>query len=307
MNPIYIDFLNAFSVMIQQTKNMPLPEARTTSTNFFIRDVIKEPIYQVDNTIIPGVDGNAIPLRIFTPLEGDHLPVLLFFHGGGWAFGSIEDSDPLCRQIANRGKCIVILVAYRLAPENQFPKGLEDCYAATKWAYENAESIGADNSRIAVGGESCGANLAAAVTLMARDRDEFKLKFQLLMYPVLTNELNKKVYEESLDQSFITYDVITMFWNLYLANPEEGNTPYASPLKAKSLAKLPSAYILTAEFDPLHVEGEVYAKRLKEFNVSVKYKKYLGAIHSFLSLPVPDLPVFKEALQDIQEELTHFL
>lgn len=129
----------------------------------------------------------------------------------------------------------------------------------------------------------------------------------LLLYPVTTNELNKTVYKESPDQSFITFDAMSMFWNLYLANPEDGNNAYASPLKAKSLADLPTTYIVTGEFDPLHVEGEAYAKRLKEFNVSVKSKRYLGAIHYFLSLPIQHLPVNQEALKDIQAELSHSL
>lgn len=307
MNPIYLEFFRAFSLMLVQTQNMSLPESRAASTHFFTQNVVKEPIYQVNDRIISGTDGNSIPIRFFTPLEGQNLPILLFFHGGGWAFGSIKDADSLCRQLANRAKCIVVAVDYRLSPENQFPKGLEDCYAATKWVFENSNSFGGDNSRIAVAGESCGANLAAAVALMSRDKEEFKLNFQLLLYPVTTNEINKKVYQESPDQSFITFDVISMFWDLYLANPEDGNSPYASPLKAKDLNKLPPTYIVTAEFDPLHVEGEAYAKRLEEFNVSVKNKRYPGAIHSFLSLPIQDLPERQEALKDVQKELMQHL
>ncbi len=308
MNPIYLEFLKAFSLMAMQSQQLSLTESRAASTHFFTRNSVKETVYQVDDTNISGTDGNSIPLRIFTPLEtADHLPVLLFFHGGGWAFGSIEDADPFCRRLANRTKCIVISVDYRLAPENQFPKGLEDCYAATKWVYQNASYLGGDHRRIAVGGESCGANLAAAVALMSRDRAELNLKFQLLLYPVTTNEIDKKGYRESLDQSFITRDAMSLFWSLYLANPKDGNHPYASPLKAESLAKLPPAYIVTAEFDPLHVEGEAYARRLQEFNVPVRSKRYLGAIHNFLSLPIQDLPERQEGMRDIQEELERFL
>ncbi len=306
MNSIYVEFLKAFSLLLVQTQGMSLPECRAASTHFFTQNVVKEPVYQINDTTILGGDGNSIPLRVFTP-EGHHLPILLFFHGGGWVFGSIEGSDSFCRQIANRGNCIVIAVDYRLAPENQFPKGLEDCYAAVKWAYENAEAFDGDSSRIAVGGESAGANLAAAVALISRDRAEFKLNFQLLLYPVTTNEINEKPYKESLDQSFITFDAMLMFWNLYLAHPEDGDNPYASPLKAKNLEKLPPAFIITAEHDPLHIEGEAYARRLKEFNVVVKSKRYLGAIHNFLSLPVQNLPERQEAWQDIQEELASFL
>lgn len=303
MNPIYLEFFKAFSLVVAETKDLSLPESRAASTQFFTQNVVKEPIYQVNDTTIQGTDNNPIPLRIFTPLEESNLPVLLFFHSGGWVFGGIEEADALCRQIANRAKCIVVAVDYRLAPEHQFPKGLEDCYAATKWAYENAGMFGGDHSCIAVGGESCGANLAAAVALMSRDKAELELKFQLLLYPVTTNEMNKDVYRKSKDQSFITFNAMSMFWSLYLKNPEDGNHPYASPLKAKSLAKLPPAFVVTAEFDPLHAEGEAYANRLKEFNVSVKSKRYSGAIHSFLSLPIQELPERREALQDIQKEL----
>lgn len=304
MNPIYLQFFKVFSTIVKKSKNLSLPESRIVSTHFFTQNVSKEPVYQIIDKNIIGSDNNVIPLRIFIPVEQKELPVLLFFHPGGWTFGSIEESDPLCRRIANVTNCIVVSVDYRLAPENKFPKGLEDCYAATKWVYENAKSFGGDGSRIAVGGESCGANLAAAVTMMTRDRSEFKLKFQLLLYPAMTNDLNKKVYAESKDHSFITFDAMTMFWNFYLENPDDGNNPYASTLKAIDLSNLPEAFIITAECDPLCTEGEAYAKRLREFNVPVQNKRYLGAVHSFLSLPIVDLPERKEALSDIKRELS---
>ncbi len=304
MNPIYIEFFKAFSMLLMQCQNMPLPESRAASTQFFTQNVTKEPVYQINNTSILGPDNNTIPVRTFIPFEEKGLPVLLFFHGGGWAFGSIEDNDPLCRKIANRAKCIVVSVEYRLAPENQFPKGLEDCYAATKWVHDNASTFGGDPSRIAVGGESAGANLATAVALLSRDRKEFELKYQLLLYPATTNDLDPKTYAESMDQSFITFDAMSLFWNLYLEKPQDGNSPYASPLKAENLANLPPAFIVTGEFDPLRTEGEAYAQRLQEFNVPVKCKRYLGAIHGFLSTPVQDLPERLDALQDIQEQLT---
>lgn len=303
MNPIYTEFFKAFALMLMQTQNMSLPESRAASTHFFTKDVVKEPIYNVLSKTIPGPDSNAIPIRIFTPSNQKNLPVLMFFHSGGWAFGSIEDADALCRQIANRGKCIVVAVDYRLSPENQFPKGLEDCYCATKWVYKNAKSFGGDSTRIAVGGESCGANLAATLTLMTRDKGEFTLKYQLLLYPVTTNALDESVYKTSRDQSFITFGVMGMFWNMYLKDPKDGENPYASPLKADNLNNLPPAYIVTAENDALHVEGEAYAERLREAHVHVKSKKYKGAIHSFLSLPIAELPEKTEALQDIQHAL----
>lgn len=307
MNPAYIEFFTAFSSLVAKSRNLSLNDSRAVSTSFFTENTIKEPIHKIINKSIIGPDGNQIPLRIYIPQDGKAVPVLLFFHGGGWVFGSIEDSDDICRHIANSTKCIVISVGYRLAPENPFPKGLDDCYAATKWVTENAMTFGGDPTRVAVSGESAGANLAAAVAMMARDKAELTLKLQLLLYPVTTNEMDAGMYAKSLDQTFITFDAMKIFWRMYLEKAEDGDNPYASPLKARNLENLPPAFIVTAEFDPLHNEAEAYAKRLKEFNVPVTCKRYLGAVHSFLSLPVKELPERKEAFDDIQRTMKNVM
>lgn len=303
MNPVYLEFFQAFSLLLTKSEGLSLPDSRALSTEFFTKGVVKEAVYKIDDRTVFGLDNNDIPIRVYRPSDKSSLPTLLFFHSGGWAFGSIDDADALCRQIANRAACIVISIDYRLAPENHFPKGLEDCYEVTKWTFQNAEKIGCDATRIGVSGESCGANLAAALTLMAREKGEFNLKYQLLIYPVMTNELLRYCYSSSLDQTYITYDVMKLFWNMYVLDPKEGDHPFASPLKAQSLANLPPAFVVTAENDPLHVEGEAYLSRLKDAGVVARGKRYPGAIHSFLSLPINVLPEREEALRDICEEL----
>lgn len=305
MHAIYTEFLTQFSALISQTIDLPLPKSRAASTRFMTQNKVVEPLHSVTNRTIPGPDGNQLPVRIYTPASHPNLPILIFFHGGGWVFGGLEEPDALCREISRLVNCIIVSVDYRLAPENPFPKALEDCYAATLWVHKNASSFGGDPSRVAIGGESAGGNLAAAVALMVRDRRECFLKYQLLLYPVMTNNLDKKLYSDSVDQTFITFDAMTFFWSLYLPNEDDRNNPYASPLKATNLLDLPPAYIVTAEFDPLYAEGEAYAEKLKDFGVQVTSKRYKGAIHGFLSLPVQELPLRVEAMSDIQNKLIH--
>lgn len=303
MNPVYRQFLEQFSEIATKTKNVSLDESRVASTQFMIKNRKAISIHDVTDQGIPGPDGNRIQLRIYTPVPDHNLPILIFFHGGGWVFGGLEEPDALCREISKLVNCIVVSVDYRLAPENPFPCALEDCYTATLWAHKNARLLGGDSSRIAVGGESAGGNLAAAVALMARDKGKFFLRYQLLLYPVMTNDLDKKVYSDSIDQTFITLDAMTFFWGSYLQKVEEKNNFYASPLKARTLSGLPEAYIVTAEFDPLCMEAVSYAKKLEECCVKVNCKRYMGAIHGFLSLPVEELPVKMEAIRDIQNSL----
>lgn len=180
---------------------------------------------------------------------------------------------------------MVVSVDYRLAPEHKFPAAAEDSYAAAKWAAENAASIGVDPSRIAVGGDSAGGNLAAVVALMARDKHEISIAYQMLIYPVTNHSYATESYTENADGYLLTKDSMEWFWNHYLRNEEDGKNPYASPLQAKDLSGLPPALVLTGEFDPLRDEGEAYAERLKEAGVPVEAKRYDGMIHGFFWMP----------------------
>ena len=239
-----------------------------------------EPVAQTHDRTVAG-PGGPIPLRVYVP-EGDApLPVLVYFHGGGWVIGSIATHDVTCRQIANAAGCLVVSVDYRLAPEHKYPAAVDDAYAATAWVFEHAASIGADPRRVAVGGDSSGGNLAAAVSLMARDRGSFRLAFQLLVYPIVDYDLNTPSYRENADGYLLTRDTMRWFWECYLEREEDGRHPYASPLRAEDLRGLPPALVITAEYDPLRDEGEAYAVRLRRAGVPVTQTRYDGMIHAF--------------------------
>lgn len=243
-----------------------------------------EPVAKVDDRLIPGPAGQ-IAVRIYTPQGGGPFPVLVFFHGGGFALGSIETHDELCRALTNAAGCIAVSVDYRLAPEHRFPAAVDDCYAATRWVAENANAIGGDPTRIAVGGDSAGGNLAAVIALMARDQGTPPLVYQLLVYPVTDSAFDTPSRQEYADGYFLTRDDMVWFTNLYLRSEADGDNPHASPLRAQDLSGLPPAQVITGEFDPLRDEGEAYAARLREAGVPVVCRRYNGMIHGFLSMP----------------------
>ncbi len=241
------------------------------------------PIARVENRKVPSPDGD-IPVRVYTPEGSGPFPILVYFHGGGWVIGDLDTHDELCRNLANEANCIVVAVDYRLAPEHKFPACTEDCYAATKWVAENASQFNGDSSRIAVGGDSAGGNLTAVVALMARDRGGPPLVFQLLLYPVTDLRLNTASMEENAEGYFLTKQDMIWFINHYVNNEEDKQNPLASPMLATNLSGLPPALVITAEYDPLRDEGELYGKRLKEAGVSTTISRYDGMIHAFLSL-----------------------
>jgi acetyl esterase len=242
-----------------------------------------ERVGKVEDRSIPG-PGGPIALRIYTPEGSGPFPVLVYFHGGGWVVGSIETVDASCRSLTNGANCMVVSSDYRLAPEHKFPAAADDCYAATRWVAENAVAIGGDPTRIAVGGESAGSNLAAVVALMARDRGTPPLAYQLLIYPVTDYAFDTVSYRENAEDYFLTKDMMAWFWNLYLHSQADGHNPYASPLQAQDLRGLAPALVITAEFDPLRDEGEAYAARLREAGVPAISSRYSGVIHGFFGM-----------------------
>jgi acetyl esterase len=238
----------------------------------------------VEDREIAGPAGK-IPIRIYRPEGKGPFPVLVFFHGGGWVLGNIESHDTVCRELTHAADCITVSVDYRLAPEHKYPAAPEDCYAATRWAVENASSFNGDSTRVAIGGDSAGGNLTAVVALMARDRGGPKLAYQLLIYPVTDHYTrNKPSYEENGEGYFLTKDAMVWFWDYYVSSEDEAKQPYVSPLLAQELNGLPPAMVITAEYDPLRDEGELYAARLREAGVPVTLKRYEGMIHGFVSM-----------------------
>jgi acetyl esterase len=229
-----------------------------------------------------------IPVRLYRPKNsGDAtLPVLVYFHGGGWVLGYLDALDATCAQLANAAGCAVVSVDYRLAPENKFPKAVDDAYASTAWVAANAKTLGIDPNRIAVGGDSAGGNLAAVVCIMARDAGgKLPIKYQLLIYPVTNAAMDTPSFRRFAQGYLLTSPAMAWFYSLYLNTPDEGRDWRVSPLRAASLANLPPAFVLTAGYDPLRDEGEEYGVRLmREAGVPVTIWREAGQIHGFLPM-----------------------
>jgi acetyl esterase len=237
----------------------------------------------VKNREIPGPESQ-IPVRNYTPEGIGPFPLLVYFHGGGWVLGNLDVHDAVCRALTNAAGCVTVSVDYRLAPEYKFPAAPEDCYAVTRWVAENAGGFNGDPTRIAVGGDSAGGNLAAVVTLMARDRGGPKLVYQLMIYPITNYSFDTPSYQENARGYSLTKDDMVWFWDHYLPSEDDGKHPYASPLQAQDLSNLPPAMVITAEYDPLRDEGEQYAARLQEAGNQVTVRRYNGMIHGFFRM-----------------------
>jgi acetyl esterase len=237
---------------------------------------------EVRDLRIPGPAGE-IPLRLYRPREG-RLPVLVYFHGGGWVIGDLESHDPVCRELAQRSGCAVLAVHYRLAPEHPYPAAVEDCFAATCWVAEHAAELDLAGDRLAVGGDSAGGNLAAVVSLLARDRGGPRLRLQLLVYPVTDADFTRASYAENGRGFFLERPMMDWFWGHYVPDPARRREPECAPLRAVNLVGLPPALVLTAEFDPLRDEGEAYAVRLAAAGVPTEQVRYAGMIHGFYQM-----------------------
>lgn len=244
-----------------------------------------EEVERVDDRHIPGADHD-IAIRVYTPhaAVGEAHGVLVWLHGGGWVIGDLDTADATCRALANRAGCVVVSVDYRLAPEHLAPAALDDCMTAVAWTVENFELLGVDATKVAVGGDSAGGNLAALVCQRVRDDFGPEIDFQLLVYPVTDLTLSHPSIDENADGYFLTKATMEWFVAHYLgaADPKD---PRVSPLHAADLRGLPPALVITAEYDPLRDEGEAYAARLQEAGVPTQLSRYDGQIHGFMSMP----------------------
>ena len=240
---------------------------------------------RVEDRQVPG-PNNKIPIRVYSPLSEDGQPILVYYHGGGFRLGGLDSYDLICRDLAARSGAIVVSVAYRLAPEHVYPAALDDSYAALEWVHAHAAEIDGDATRLAVGGDSAGGNLAAAVSLKARDLAGPPIVFQLLIYPVLNfAEMNTESHNLFAEGYLIGGAAHQFTRDTYLPNPADRRHPYASPLLSDDLIGLPPALVITAEFDPLRDEGELFARKLADAGVQARATRYPGVPHAFQSAP----------------------
>lgn len=279
------------------TATFPQPDPALSGTE--MRQLIKEaagdviphtplPVGDVRDIEAEGPYG-SIPLRIYRPLGADPdavLPLVVFFHGGGWVLCDLDSHDGLCRTLANASGCCLAAVDYRRAPEHRFPIPVEDCYAALTWLAAHADDLGCDAGRIAVAGDSAGGNLAAVVALMARDRSGPTLAAQVLIYPVIDHRFDTESHLTQGTTNGLTSAEVQYYWREYL--PADGTAqtaaadPYASPLRAERFDGLPRALLIIPEHDPLRSEGEAYGLALAGAEVPAVLTVYGGMFHSFL-------------------------
>jgi acetyl esterase len=244
-------------------------------------------VASVEDRTITGPDGDDLALRLYRPtepLDGPPLPVLMFFHGGGWVVGSIASHDLVARALTERTGCLTVALDYRLAPEHPFPAPAEDCYAATRWVADHAASLGADASRIAVGGDSAGGNLAAAVALMCRDRGGPTLVHQALIYPVTDFDPDTGSMVANADGYGLTRETMRWFHDQYAPKATDRDHPYAAPNRAADVAGVAPATVIVAGYDPLHDEGLAYAHKLAAAGVATEVVSYPGQFHGFLPM-----------------------
>jgi len=246
----------------------------------------------VKDMTIAGPAGD-IPIHVYTPDGAGPFPVMVYFHGGGFVIADTKTYDASPRALAKMAKAIMVSVDYHRAPENKFPAAPDDAFAAYQWTLAHAAEINGDPKRVAVGGESAGGNLATVVSLMARDKKAPMPVMQLLVYPVVNDDMSTPSYMENADAKPLNKPMMAWFFKYYGADPK---SPYALPMKAASLKGLPPATVIAAEIDPLRSEGKQYADRLKKEGVTVSYKAFKGVTHEFFGMGAV-VPRAKEAEQ----------
>jgi acetyl esterase len=285
LDPKAREFLDyVASLNLPPPEQVPLPEMRARYEETFTR--LGGPpigVGSVRDIEATGPRG-PIPIRIYLPEGALELrPLLVFFHGGGWVNGSRDSYDSVCRLLVRESECAVASVDYRRSPEHPAPDPFEDCYAATVWLAEHGAELGADANRLAVGGDSAGGNLAAAVALKARDEGSPRIAHQLLVYPAVDVDEISESYQTYKDGHFLTAERITFYYHCFVPRPELAESPYVLPNRASTLRGLPPATIILAECDPLRDQGLAYAERLRADGVPVDVRVYTGQIHAFFS------------------------
>jgi len=283
LHPQVAEFLRQYAeAELPNVWEMPLDDARQMMAEASRTFGQGPEMAEVHDLAIPGPAGE-IPSRVYRPRSESDLPVVAYYHGGGWVLGGLETHDALSRHLAQESGCVVVAVDYRLAPEHRFPVAAEDAYAAVCWLPEHAGEFGGLSERLAVCGDSAGGNLAAVCCLLARDRGGPTIAAQGLIYPIADCRFDTGSYQECAQGYMLTREAMRWYWDQYAPDGTQRTSPMASPLRAENLSGLPPTLVQTAEYDVLRDEGEAFAGRLNEAGVAVQLTRYDGMIHGFVS------------------------
>lgn len=289
---------------------LPYDKARQVLEDLQSRDVAKLPADVEDRTLPVGPTG-SVSVRIYRPqgMEGP-LPVVMYFHGGGWVLGSKNTHDRLLRDLVNQTDAAFVFVEYTPSPEAQYPVPIEQAYAATKYVAEHGDELDLDTSRIAVAGDSVGGNMATAVTLLAKERGGPEIVYQALLYPVTDASFDDESYASFAEGPWLTKPAMQWFWDAYAPNPTDRREITASPLRATpdQLRGLPATLLITDENDVLRDEGEAYARKLIRAGIDVTAERLLATCHDFAMLnPLADTPATQAAIRMTSEKLSEAL
>lgn len=281
-------------------KTLPVEASRALVESFAWKSTIE--LKSVEDVVIP-TEQKQIPARIYVPKGNGPFPVLVFYHGGGWVLGSINYKDPVCRLLCEQANAIVVSVEYSLAPESKFPDPLNECVEAFLWTAKNIGEFGGDKMRLAIGGDSCGATLAAAVSMKIRDtHPDTHIAYQVLICPVTSYNFDTESYKRFGTKHFVSRDDMKWYWKQYLRTEADSQNPYAAPLlDSGDVSKLPPTLIVLAQFDPLHDDGKLYAKKLQMgggFVTEITYPTF----HGFYDLS-NQLEIGHKALVEVSQKL----
>jgi acetyl esterase len=288
LDPQIAEIIEAIDAGFPPVHAMTGAEARAAIRSRFVAPSTPEDVGEVRDASVHGLAGD-IAVRIYRPASmSGPVPTLVYAHGGGFVFCDLDSHDGLCRSFANLIPAVIVSVAYRLAPEAQWPAAAEDVFAVTQWAARNADALGGDASRIVVGGDSAGGNLAVATALMARDHGAPALAAQLLLYPMIAANFDTESYRAFGKGFYNPRPALQWYWDQYVPSPADRGHPYASPLGA-DLRGLPPAVVVIAGHDPLRDEGIAFADALEAAGVPTMCRLYEGGIHGFMTMPALDL------------------
>ena len=278
---------------------LPIAEVREAFRELWTPALTGDPVSvrRIEDISVPGPDSR-IPVRIYTPERDGRLPIMLYFHGGGYVKGGIEETDAFCRSLARTTSHVVLSVAYRLAPEHPFPAARDDAFAATAWACEHAAELGGAPGPVVVCGESAGGNLAAVVCLLARSNPQVAIRHQVLLQPVIDFTLSFPSIALPASECLVPREDLAWYYKTYCGDRRSPRDPQVSPIFADDLSGLPPALIITAEYDTLRDEAQAYAERLQAAGVAARYVCYAGMVHGFLQMRGL-VPEAQSALDDI--------